>query len=123
LIEPLTAEEIVVKTESILRRTSLIPPDEIIKKGCIIINVGKYEVRVNNKIINLTPKEFDLLYVLVRANGRVLSRSYLLERIWGYRYIRETRTVDVHIRRLRKKLGKTAGRRIITVAGIGYKFE
>ena len=90
----------------------------------IVINKSSRVVSVDGKPVELSLKEFELLYLLVRNRGRVLSRDMLLEKIWGYDYLGETRTVDVHIRNLRKKIEKDDNhpQYIITVRGVGYKF-
>ncbi len=92
---------------------------KIIQKGAIVINTKTYEVKINNENIDLTPKEFSLLKYLLINENNILSRNKLLKKIWGYQYSGQSRTVDVHIRRLRKKIGKEY---IKTVRGIGYKF-
>ena len=92
---------------------------KIIQKGAIVINTKTYEVKINNENIDLTPKEFSLLKYLLINENNILSRDKLLKKIWGYQYSGQSRTVDVHIRRLRKKIGKEY---IKTVRGIGYKF-
>ena len=90
----------------------------------ISLDAARHAVSVEGAPIVLTPKEFDLLQALLESAGRVLSREYLLNRVWGYARadVIESRTVDVHIRRLRAKLGD-AGSRIATVKSIGYRFE
>jgi DNA-binding response OmpR family regulator len=92
--------------------------------GPITLDAARHAVSVNGQAIVLTPKEFDLLQALLEAAGRVLSREFLLNRVWGYARadVIESRTVDVHVRRLRAKLGD-AGGRIATVKSIGYRFE
>ena len=87
------------------------------------MDLASREVRVEGAPVTLTRKEFDLLADLMRHRGRVLTRERLLERVWGYDYPGETRTVDVHIRRLRQKLGQAAEARIETVVGVGYRFR
>jgi DNA-binding response OmpR family regulator len=97
---------------------------EVVEIGDLAIDFAKISVNVKGKPIELTAKEFELLKTLIKAKGRVLSRDYLLDTIWGYdKAIEiETRTVDVHIRTLRKKL-KSEARRIITVKNYGYRFD
>jgi two-component system alkaline phosphatase synthesis response regulator PhoP len=94
--------------------------NEIFEFGDLLIDVPCHEVRVNGENVVLTLKEFELLHMLAQNRGRVLTRDRLLESIWGYEYPGETRTVDVHVRYLRRKLG-AAGDRITTVRGLGYK--
>jgi DNA-binding response OmpR family regulator len=87
----------------------------------LVINFDRHEVRLKAKLLVLTPKEFDLLAFLIQNPGRVYSREQLLDQVWGYEYLGGTRTVDVHVRHLRAKLG-TRGQWIETVKGVGYKF-
>jgi DNA-binding response OmpR family regulator len=90
--------------------------------GPLTIDADRHEIAVNGRAVRLTAKEFLLLQYLVEHRGRVLSRDLLLTDVWGYQYTGGTRTVDVHVRRLRAKLG--AGRALIqTVTGVGYRFE
>lgn len=91
--------------------------------GDLVINIDRHEVRLAGKALELTLKEFDLLRVLAENRGRVMTRDQLLDKVWGFEYIGETRTVDVHVRYLRKKLGDedNEGKYIQTVRGIGYK--
>jgi two-component system alkaline phosphatase synthesis response regulator PhoP len=96
------------------------PQEELLKMGPIELNLTSYTLRVNGKNVPLTSKELDLLYVFLSSPNRVLSRPYLIERVWGYNYFGSPRTVDVHVRRLREKLGKAA-RYITTVPCVGYK--
>ena len=88
----------------------------------LIIDIPRHEVAANGVNVELTLKEFELLRTLAENNGRVLTRERLLDSIWGYEYLGETRTVDVHIRYLRRKLGE-AGGHIMTVRGLGYKLQ
>ncbi len=91
--------------------------------GDLSINIDRHEVRLGEKSVELTLKEFDLLRILAENHGRVMTRDQLLDKVWGFEYIGETRTVDVHVRYLRKKLGDedNEGKYIQTVRGIGYK--
>ncbi|MCJ7645805.1 response regulator transcription factor [bacterium] len=123
LTKPFEATELVARIRSLLRRYELSGDfEEVIEKEGISLDVDRATVRVKGKLVNLRPKEFDLLYLLMKKAGRVLSRSYLLASIWGYEYFGATRTVDVHIRRLREKLGEQAARKIKTIEGKGYMF-
>ena len=96
--------------------------DQILKIGNLVISLERYEVRVNGSIIELTLKEYELLRHLVTHRVRVVTRSDLLDSIWGYDYYGGMRTVDVHIRRLRSKL-EDMGNSIATVRGVGYSFD
>jgi two-component system alkaline phosphatase synthesis response regulator PhoP len=103
-----------------LRRTQVNTSEEILKMGEIELNLTSYTLHVAGKRVALTSKELDLLYVFLSSSNRVLSRPYLIERVWGYNYFGSPRTVDVHVRRLREKLGPAA-RFITTIPCVGYK--
>jgi two-component system alkaline phosphatase synthesis response regulator PhoP len=125
LTKPFSPKELIARIKAVLRRIKekdKLP--EVLKIGKLTIDFSKISVAVNNKPIELTSKEFELLRALVKAHGRVLSRDYLLDTIWGFDQAMEieTRTVDVHITTLRKKLKSTA-KYIVTVKNYGYRFE
>lgn len=123
ITKPFSVREVIARIKAIFRRLQKNQPPQIVKFKDLTIDFEKIQVYVKDKLINLTAKEFELLKTLIQANGRVLSRDYLLETIWGYDKALEiqTRTVDVHIRTLRKKL-KTQAYRILTVKNYGYRF-
>ncbi|MFH1726333.1 MAG: response regulator transcription factor [Elusimicrobiota bacterium] len=112
--------ECLARIRAVLHRTMSKPQQEILKMKSVELNLTSYTLRVNGKNVPLTSKELDLLYVFLSSPNRVLSRPYLIERVWGYNYFGSPRTVDVHVRRLREKLGKAA-RFITTVPCVGYK--
>ena len=122
LTKPFNPRELVARVKSILRR-SVPERREVqtkqIKHGDLEIDVGRREVRVSGQEVQLAPKEFDLLWELLDHRGLVLTRDQLLERVWGYTFAGDTRTVDVHVRQLRRKLGDASP--IVTVWGVGYK--
>ena len=122
LTKPFNPRELVARVKSILRR-SVPERREVqtkqIKHGDLEIDVGRREVLVSGKEVQLAPKEFDLLWELLDHRGVVLTRDQLLERVWGYTFAGDTRTVDVHVRQLRRKLGEASP--IVTVWGVGYK--
>ncbi|KXS49796.1 MAG: two-component system, OmpR family, alkaline phosphatase synthesis response regulator PhoP [Halanaerobium sp. 4-GBenrich] len=125
MTKPFSPRELVARIKAIFRRIKEYRADdekikdEIIEVGKIKIDISRHEVIYEGQKIILTPKEFELLRYLIINQGRVLSRDLLLEKIWGYEYAGDTRTVDVHIRRIRKKLNSDY---IATVRGVGYKF-
>ena len=124
ITKPFSRKEILARTRAVLRRTDRPAEDAVqYSDGLIDLDPAGHILRVQKKEITLTRKEFDLLTTLVSNQGRVMSRDQLLERVWGHGYFGETRTVDVHIRRLRKKLGKPAQDKIETVVGVGYRFR
>lgn len=123
--KPFSPRELIARIKAVLRRIKEKDnPPEVLKKGDLTIDFSKISVAIKGKPIELTSKEFELLKTLMNAKGRVLSRDYLLDTIWGFDHAMEiqTRTVDVHIRTLRKKL-KSEAKRIITVKNYGYRFE
>jgi len=123
--KPFSPRELIARVKAVLRRAKekdKLP--ELLEIGNITIDFAKVQVSVGSKPVELTSKEFELLKTLAKAKGRVLSRDYLLDSIWGFDHAMEiqTRTVDVHIRTLRKKL-KSEAKRIVTVKNYGYRFE
>ena len=122
MTKPFNPRELVARVKSILRRsTADRRPVESrqIEHGDLSVDAGRREVRVGEQEIQLAPKEFDLLWELLDHRGIVLTRDQLLERVWGYTFAGDTRTVDVHVRQLRRKLGDASP--IVTVWGVGYK--
>lgn len=121
LAKPFGMMEMISRVKAVLRRTS--PKEEkMLKIGNLELNLEMYIVLVSNERIQLTLKEYKLLYIFMENPGRVFTRDQLLEMIWGIDYIGETRTVDVHIGTLRTKLGE-CGSYIETVRGVGYRME
>jgi two-component system phosphate regulon response regulator PhoB len=116
--KPFSPREILLRIRAILRRGET--PGESLKAGPISIDAARHEVRVNGKQVHLTSLEFKLLRTLMQRRGRVQNRDRLLNEVWGYEAVIDTRTVDTHVRRLREKLGK-AGDAIETVRGFGYR--
>jgi len=122
LTKPFNPRELVARVKSILRRAApqrQKPESREIAHGDLVVNSGSREVRVGEEEIQLAPKEFDLLWELLDHRGLVLTRDQLLERVWGYTFAGDTRTVDVHVRQVRRKLGEASP--IVTVWGVGYK--
>jgi DNA-binding response OmpR family regulator len=122
LTKPFNPGELVARVKSILRRSH---PQRrefesaVHEHGDLRVDVGRREVTVGGEEVRLAPKEFDLLWDLLDHRGLVLTRDQLLERVWGYTFAGDTRTVDVHVRQLRRKLGDACP--IVTVWGVGYK--
>jgi two-component system phosphate regulon response regulator PhoB len=119
--KPFSPRELVLRVRSILRRASAPQePTDVLRLGDIQVDRARYEVTVKNKPVEFTATEFKLLTMLMERRGRVQSRDTLLNDVWGYESIIDTRTVDTHIRRLREKLGKAADC-IETIRGFGYR--
>lgn len=126
ITKPFSVRELIARVKALLRRTNLYEGPQIIQRfGDVEIDREKHEVKKQGKRVELTLKEFELLEILMDNSDKVLARDILLEKIWGYEYVGETRTVDVHIRHLRRKLEEDDKnpRYIETVRGIGYRFN
>jgi DNA-binding response OmpR family regulator len=118
--KPFSPREVMLRIRAILRRGE--KPEEMLKAGAILIDPARHQVRVSGKRVHLTSLEFKLLRTLMQRRGRVQDRDKLLNEVWGYESVIDTRTVDTHVRRLREKLGK-AGDAIETVRGFGYRLR
>jgi two-component system, OmpR family, response regulator len=129
ITKPFSMRELMARIRALLRRSELKEPGAgtalPLKFGEIEIDIGRHTVAKGKNILSLTPKEFDLLAFLARNKGLVFSREQLLEKVWGYEYAGDTRTVDVHIRWLREKIEIDPAKPhlIVTVRGTGYKLE
>ena len=120
--KPFSPKELTARVAALLRRTQRTPPGGALMYGPLVMDVDRHTVHVDGQEVRLTAKEFLLLQYLVQHRGRVLSRDLLLTDVWGYQYTGGTRTVDVHIRRLREKMPALAGA-IVTIKQFGYKLE
>ena len=126
VVKPFDMKELSARIKAVLRRYSAHDnpsDDETIKFENIEISKNKYELKLNGKAVDIPPKELELLYFLAASPNQVFTREQLLDHIWGYEYIGDTRTVDVHVKRLREKIKDHDAWQIATVWGIGYKFE
>ncbi len=128
ITKPFSMRELVARVKANLRRTELssqLTGNELIELGDLIIDVNKYEVRKNNKILDLTQREYELLKFLATRAEQVFTREQLLEEVWGYEYYGDIRTVDVTVRRLREKVEDESGdyKYILTKRGVGYYFR
>lgn len=136
LTKPFSMRELVARVKAMLRRVRIIRDEmsanqtgtELSTKlefENLSIDIGRREVRLNNQVVNLKPKEYELLLYLVKHKNHVLSRDQILESVWGWEYIGDSRTVDVHVRWLREKIEAvpSSPSKIITVRGAGYRFE
>ena len=124
IVKPFSPKELLARVRAVLRRSRPAPGAAPLRLGALVIDLGSHTASVGGLALALTPKEFDLLRALLEARGRVLSREFLLDRVWGYAHASEieSRTVDVHVRRLRVKLGPE-GRRVLTVKSVGYRMD
>jgi phosphate regulon transcriptional regulator PhoB len=122
VVKPFSPREVILRIKAILRRGSPEETDEQLTAGAITIDPARHQVSVNGKAVNLTSLEFKLLRTLMQRRGRVQERDRLLNEVWGYESVIDTRTVDTHVRRLREKLGK-AGDIVETVRGFGYRLR
>lgn len=130
MIKPFDTKELVARVKAVLRRYQPVKPVlsqpsdiKLVEYPELIINQTNYSVIYNGESIDMPPKELELLYFLASSPNQVFTREQLLDNIWGYEYIGDTRTVDVHIKRLREKIKDHETWSIATVWGIGYKFE
>ena len=128
MIKPFDSKELVARVKAVLRRFQPAKTESVVELKCVeypdlIINQTNYSVLYMGRTIEMPPKELELLYFLASSPNHVFTREQLLDQIWGYEYIGDTRTVDVHIKRLREKINDHEHWRIATIWGIGYKFE
>ncbi|MBP8969765.1 MAG: response regulator transcription factor [Lachnospiraceae bacterium] len=130
--KPFDSKEMVARVKAVLRRSSsksteiretLDSDIDAVSYPDLLINLTNYSVTYKGSVIDMPPKELELLYFLASSPNRVFTREQLLDRIWGYEYSGDTRTVDVHIKRIREKIGEGESWRISTIWGKGYKFE
>jgi DNA-binding response OmpR family regulator len=122
VLMPIVPAELYARIRQLDWRTATFGSDEVLKIDDLVIDVAGYEVKIAGRRIDLTQQEFELLRFLAQHRGRVFSRDALLERAWGYQYAGGTRTVDIHVRRVRSKLG-AVGDLIETVRNVGYKLR
>ncbi len=135
MIKPFDSNELVARVKAVLRRTAINPMQtadigratdhqgEFVEYDGLLINMTNYTVTLDDEPVEMPPKELELLYFLAKRPNQVFTRDQLLERLWDYEYAGDSRTVDVHIKRLREKLNENHNWAIATVWGKGYKFE
>ena len=126
--KPYSARELIARIRAVLRRRSAepdMPMDAVLTGGPVRMDIDRHMVTVNGEEVPMPLKEFELLEILLRNVGRVMTRGQLIERVWGADYVGDTKTLDVHIKRLRSKIepDSSAPRYVVTVRGLGYKFE
>ena len=133
VIKPFDSNELVARVRAILRRYQVVPTPStlatpeytgtFVEYDKLVINISNYSVVYDGQTLDMPPKELELLYFLANKPNQVFTREQLLDKLWGYEYIGDTRTVDVHVKRLREKLPENQHWNLATVWGIGYKFE
>ena len=127
VVKPFDMKELSARIKAVLRRSTvreMANDDEAIKFDNIEISKQKYELKLRGKSVDIPPKELDLLYFLASNYNRVFTRDQLLDKVWGFDYLGDSRTVDVHVKRLREKLEGVSDKWVLkTVWGVGYKFE
>ncbi len=127
IVKPFDTKEISARVKAVLRRYTAhnrTDEEETVKFENIEISLRKYELKLNGKAVDIPPKELELLYFLASNYNRVFTRDQLLDKVWGFDYLGDSRTVDVHVKRLREKLEGVSDKWILkTVWGVGYKFE
>jgi DNA-binding response OmpR family regulator len=129
MLKPFDTKELVARVKAVLRRCAVAPaaPTEAEMKQVsfpdLIVNLTNYSVTYYGEVLEMPPREIELLYFMASSPNQVFTREQLLDNIWGYEYVGDTRTVDVHVKRLREKLKDHPDWSISTVWGIGYKFE
>ena len=126
--KPYSARELIARIRAVLRRRSAepdMPTDAVLTGGPVRMDIDRHVVTVNGEEVPMPLKEFELLEIRLRNVGRVMTRGQLIERVWGADYVGDTKTLDVHIKRLRSKIepDSSAPRYVVTVRGLGYKFE
>jgi DNA-binding response OmpR family regulator len=127
--KPFDSKELVARVKAVLRRfkpqvqETPVSDDKVVRYPDLEINMTNYSVNYMGERVDMPPKELELLYFLAASPNHVFTREQLLDQIWGYEYVGDTRTVDVHIKRLREKLNDHENWRLATIWGIGYKFE
>lgn len=124
IVKPFSAREVMARVKAVLRRSTAVMQSgtNVARYEGLIVNLDNYEVRVDGKTLDFTPKEVEILFLLVSHPGRVFDREQILSKVWGYDYFGDTRAVDTQIKRIRQKLPEDVEWGIRTVYGIGYKF-
>ena len=124
ITKPFSIRELSARVKALLRRSNIKYDNEVLRFGNIALNLQTREVLKNGEKLDFTLKEFEVLKLLIKNKGKILTREILLDKIWGYEYVGETRTVDVHIRHIRKKIEEDDKNPIYiqTIRGVGYKF-
>ncbi|MDD5208898.1 MAG: response regulator transcription factor [Elusimicrobiales bacterium] len=126
MTKPFSPAEFIARVKALIRRSLSAEErdgaEETISSGALVINYPRHEAKIDDRLLDLSPKEFEILHLLVKKSGRVMTRQFLMERIWGRPYLNTSRVIDTHVKNIRKSLGKMHGN-LITVEGLGYKWD
>lgn len=123
MAKPFDAKELLARIKAVLRRSVGTESERKIAMPGLVVSLENYAVTLDDKVVEMPPKEIELLYFLASHEGKVFTREQLLEQVWGFDFFGDSRTVDVHVKRIREKLGERDAWEIKTVWGVGYKFE
>ena len=121
--KPFDAKELIARIKAVLRRSVPVEPERTIQLEGLSVSLENYAVQLDGRPLEMPPKEIELLYFLASHSGKVFTREQLLEQVWGFDFFGDSRTVDVHVKRIREKLGDSQPWQLKTVWGVGYKFE
>lgn len=123
IAKPFDAKELIARIKAVLRRSAPVEPERTIQLDGLSVSLENYAVLLDGRPLEMPPKEIELLYFLASHAGKVFTREQLLEQVWGFDFFGDSRTVDVHVKRIREKLGDNHLWQLKTVWGVGYKFE
>ena len=123
IAKPFDAKELIARIKAVLRRSAPSDPERSISLPGLSVSLENYAVILDGRQLEMPPKEIELLYFLASHAGKVFTREQLLEQVWGFDFFGDSRTVDVHVKRIREKLGENHDWQLKTVWGVGYKFE
>ena len=123
MAKPFEAKELIARIKAVMRRSASAEEDKCVAFQNLSISLDNYSVMLDGRQVEMPPKEIELLYFLASRPGKVFTREQLLEQVWGFDFFGDSRTVDVHVKRIREKLGERTEWQIKTVWGVGYKFE
>ena len=123
MAKPFEAKELIARIKAVMRRSASAEEEKCVAFQNLSISLDNYSVMLDGKQVEMPPKEIELLYFLASRPGKVFTREQLLEQVWGFDFFGDSRTVDVHVKRIREKLGERTEWQIKTVWGVGYKFE
>ena len=123
MAKPFEAKELIARIKAVMRRSGSAEEEKCVTFPNLSISLDNYSVTLDGRQVEMPPKEIELLYFLASRPGKVFTREQLLEQVWGFDFFGDSRTVDVHVKRIREKLGERSEWQIKTVWGVGYKFE